>query len=523
VEAVAYYQLNDGPDLNNKEHRYGWRSFGDTYEDEWKLVARMMGPEIAIVDVGGGPGPLEASRMVKAKARWFHEPQKPVRNSIPLGNSLFHALALGMPRDYYQTVIDNLAGLINEARFNTSTLGWGSQGPETQTAPPVIPFKKGGAPDYWGYSRKISQAFLDEMEVRLAYAVNRGIRPQLTVFWGAFQEMFIDKEDGANTTFHDDAIKDYLSAYCERLKDHPAVNIELFNEINHGSHLHLIGRKNRAKFIDKWGKFIKDILPDVLLSVSGENIDHQGKEGGYRFAYHGEAVLDYWNVHVNRDKNPAVEGYPPWVRTCWHLNDQSFEFRAHNPGQGFGRNDEPIFLQTIKQHQEWPYGGSTRDWQMYGMSIFVALCAGVGTTIHNQGGFLGGYNKKRPNKPDPDFPKTEPIYKVAAFYQEITKTFPFAGCTPFNSGWKGSPVREQKGPFKSFCLAGQDDKEIIVAVLKPAGHLILDLGPKAYTIKAYEIDGDLISTGQVGPGGEVRYNLPTPAWKHGCILHLKEN
>jgi hypothetical protein len=525
IEGVSYYQLNDGPDPNNTGHRYGWRDLEDTYKDEWKLVARLMGPEIAVVDEAGPVSPVAAVRRVEAKHRWFHEPEKPVRNSIPLGNSLFHALG-GMPRDYYETVIDNLAGLVNDARFNISTLGWGKLGPETQTAPAVIPFKKGGAPDYWGYSRKVDPKFLDEMEVRLAYAVSRGIRPQLTVFWGAFQEMFIDKEAGSDTTFHNDAIEDFLRAVCQRLKDHPAVNVELFNEINHGSHLALIGRKNRAKFIDKWGRFIKEILPDVLLSVSGENIDHQGKEGGYNFAYHGEEVLDYWNVHVNRDKNPAVEGFPPWVRTCWHLNDQAFAFVAGgNRGQGFGRNDEPIFLQTEKQHKEWPYGGSSRDWQMYGMSIFVALCAGVGTTIHNQGGFFLGYNKKRPNRPDPDFPQTEPIYKVAAFYQKITKTFPFAGCTPFNSGWKGSPVRSLSGTgggsFKAFCLAGQDDKEIIVTVLKPEGNIGFALGAKSYRIDAYEVDGALISSGTVGPG-EVSWKLPKPQWKYGCILHLTQ-
>lgn len=522
LAAIVFYQLNDGPDASDKEHRFGWRRFGDTYQDEWKVVSRVMPPLIAQADQADQPDypdPVgEPSRKALAKQRWLHETQ-PTKDVIPLGNSLFHALALDMPRDHYSKVIDNLSGVVNEARFNMSTLGWGDGGPETQTAPAVISFKKGGAPDYWGYSREISPAFLDEMEWRLAYAVSRGVRPQLTIFWGAFQDMFLKSHSNTDVVFNENAIRNYLTALCNRLKDHPAVNLELMNEINHGSHLHAIGRKGRREFIVKWGDYIKRILPDHLLTVSGENIDKNGREGGYHFAYHNVSSLDYWSVHFDRSKRPAVEGFPPWCRSTWHLNEEPHSFRSTHAGKGYGRNDEPIFLQTKKQHQGWPYGGSTLDWQMYGVSIFETLCAGVATTIHNQSGFFLGYHKKK--DPNPDFPLSEPIYDVARFYQRIMKDFPVGGAVPFNSGWTGSPVRDTQGCFKAFSLAGGKKRDqIIITVLGPENaSLTLELLAKSYNITAYEITGEKISETTIGPGTS-KYKVPNPGWM-ACVLHLK--
>lgn len=561
ITAVSYYQLNDGPNRDEPKHRFGWRHIDDTYEDPWKVVADVMSPLIAEVD-GSGPAPeVEPSRKVLAKHRWLHESEKPVRNIIPLGQSLFHALALGMPREHYAAVIDNLAGVVNEARFNMSTLGWGSEGPETQTAPPVVSFKKGGDPGYWGYSRRIDPAFLDEMEWRLDHAVSRGVRPQLTLFWGAFQEMFIKREAGPDTTFHDDAMRDYLGAICDRLKDHPAINLELFNEISHGSHLHMLGRKGRKEFVKRWGGWIKQRLPDHLLSLSGENINKQGQmDDGYNFGYHDVRELDYWNVHFDRSKTPEVEGFAPWVRGTWHLNELAHEFRSHHPGGGYGRNDEPIFLQTKKQNREWPYRWSTLDWRMYGASMFIALCAGVATTIHNQGGFFLGYRKRRPSarmllaasgpryssmrewewfnsfyssmesrmfegsrmEPDPAFPTTEPLYKVARFYQSVMRDFPVAGAVPANSSWSGSPVATHPGTFKAFSLAGGKDREqILITVLGPVGgRLGLELGDRTYRLTAHEITGEQVHEADVGPRAHT-YTLPRTEWEHCCILHLK--
>lgn len=520
IEAIVFYQLNDGPDPNNPQHHFGWRHYGDTYLDEWKVISQVMPAEIAKVDPGTIPD-VHPSRQAQAKARWLHEPEKPKRNIIPLGNSLFYALGQGMPREQYSQVIDNFAGIIDEARFNMSTLGWGDEGPETQTAPPVIPFLKGSDPGFWGYSRRINPAFLDEMEWRLDYAVNRGVRPQLTVFWGGFQEMFIksvnEPANNHNVEFHEEAMEDYLGAICERLEDHPAVNVELFNEINHGAHLWMLGRKGRREFIKKWGRFIKDRLPDHLLTVSGENVDNDGKEGGYHFAYHDITELDYWNVHFDRSKKPAVEGFEPWVRSVWHLNEEAHRFRAQNPGQGYGRNDEPMFLQTQKQHQEWPYRWSTLDWKMYGVSIFVAFCAGVATTIHNQGGFFHGYRKKK--KPDPDFPLTEPIYGVARFYQKILDGFNLAGCTPYNSGWNDSPVRDMGNSFKAFSLVGKDKESILITVLNPSGQLKLDLD-SAYTAVVYEITGEEVYRDQL-PAGPSSMPLPRmPKFENCAVIRL---
>lgn len=563
IAAINFYGLNDGPFENEPKHHFGWRRWdpnlgaNEPPDAPWKVIAQVMPPEIAKVD-SDVPN-AQAARICEAKARWLREPENPVRNFIPLGNSLFYALGAGMPREHYSRVIDNLASVgIGEGRFSMSTLGWGENGPDSQQAPAVIPFIKGDNPGFWGYSRKINPTFLDEMEWRLDYAVRRGVRPQLTLFWGAFQQMFIDESNGPDTTFHEGAMRDYLQAICERLKDHPQVNVELFNEINHGDHLYMLGRAGRRQFIRKWGGFVKDRLPDNLLCVSGENVDKNGKEGGYNFAYHDVDELDYWNVHFDRSKKPAVEGFEPWVRSTWHLNELSHQFRQHNPGQGYGRNDEPMFLQTEAQNQEWPYRWSTLDWEMYGVSIFVTLCAGVGTTIHNQGGFFLGYSKKANSsalgwyldnfdvaeshkipssnkvregaflsatdpraarKMDPDFPLTEDIYKVTRFYRDVLDGFNLASCVPYNAEWTGSPVRELGDSFKAFSLVGKNGDNILITVLNPKGILKLDLAHK-YSVRVYEITGEDVMNGEL-PQGSIQMELPRmQKFKKCAILRL---
>jgi hypothetical protein len=457
---------------------------------------------------------FQAARRVVVRNRWLREPDKPSRNLLPLGQSLFYALG-GMSRLYYQTVIDNLAGKVNEARFNMSTLGWDDEGPDTQIAPAVVPFKMdGGFPNYWGYSNKVDPKFLDEMEVRLDYAVSRGVRPQLTLLWGGSQKMFVKSKNPP--AYHEEALRDFLRATCERLKDHPAVTLELYNEINHGDHLNFAGRKGRQDFVDEWGRFIKQILPDHLLSVSGENVDADGKEGGHFFAYNDQTVLDFWNTHFDRSQRPTSEGFPPWVRSAWHLNELYVPFRQKNPGQGYGRNDEPIFLQTREQHQDWPYGGATIDLRLYGTMLFVCLSAGVPPTIHNQSGFLCGYSTKNP--PDPNFPNKDPIYKVAKFYQEILTDFPIKGIAPKNAGWTGSPVRKYDQSFKAFSLVGGNNRRaIIIVVLEPKGSLMLDLdGP--YTFAVHEITGDVREIGTLEGNG--RLLLPTMNYKKCAIIRL---
>ncbi len=463
---------------------------------------------------------FQASRPVVVQNRWLREPERPARNMLPLGNSLFYALG-PMPRSHYERVIDNLAGKVSEARFNMSTLGWGV-GPETQTAPAVVPFKKdGGFPNYWGYSNRVDPKFLDRMEERLAYAVSRGVRPQLTLLWGASQEMFVARKDPP--TYHDAALKDFLRATCERLKDHPAVTLELYNEISHGSHLHFAGRKGRKEFIREYGGFIKKILPDHLLGVSGENIDGDGRECAedgrcHFFAYNDVEELDFWNTHFDRSKRPTQEGFPPWIRSSWHMSELYFPFRQGNPGKGYGRNDEPIFLQTKAEHKDWPYGGSSTDWRDYATMIFVSLSAGVPTTIHNQSGFFLGYSKKNP--PDPDFPLKDPIYKAAAFYQKLLSDFPISGIAPKNSGWTGSPVRDMGNCFKAFSLVGGKRNSIIVVALNPKGILQMNLdGP--YTFAVHEITGAVKATGRLeGSGGLL---LPKMNYPKCAIIRLDKD
>lgn len=451
---------------------------------------------------------FQASRAAVVVNRWLREPQEPARNTLPLSISLFYALALGLDRGYYETVINNLAGKVSEARFNMSTLGWGKEG--EQRAPAVIPWLPGDMLD--GYGNKVNPAFLDEMEHRLDYAVSRGVRPQLTLFWGGFQALFV-KHKGMKT-FHENAMKDYLRKTCERLKNHPAVNVELMNEINHGAHCHFLGLPGRKEFIQQWGTFIKGILPNHLLSVSDGG--NQPNDDGNYFYYHSVPVLDHWNVHFPRDE-VSVEGFPRWARGVWHLNGEFHAFHQKHPGKGYGRNDENMFLQTPADHAEWPYRQSTRDWKMYGSQIFVSLCAGAPTTIHNQSGFLLGQSKAQGNRPD--FPNTEPIFKVAKFYQDVTRDFPWQGMTPYNAGWGGSPVREFDNSFKAFSLVGQQWKSIIVTVLSPKGSLTMNLKDGKYKFTVYEITGETKKSGKMESG---KLQLPAMNYKKCAVIRFDE-
>ncbi len=148
--------------------------------------------------------------------------------------------------------------------------------------------------------------------------------------------------------------------------------------------------------------------------------------------------------------------------------------------------------------------------------IFVSLAAGVPTTIHNQGGFFLGYSKTK--DPDPTFPNTEPIYKVAKFYQEILNGFPIKGIAPKNAGWSGSPVRKYDHSFKAFSLVGgQKRRAIIIVVLEPKGTLTLDLdGPYSYTV--YEITGEIKERGALGGKGTLL--LPSMNYKKCAIIRL---
>jgi len=420
--------------------------------------------------------------------------------SLPLGISLFYGLSLGITRARFQTVIDELsAAQIRECRLSMSTFTWGNE----QGVPEVVPFEPGSVHD--GFSNEVSVPFLDEMEWRLDHAVSKGVRPQLTLLWGGFQPMFVE-----NRRLRENALGKYLRAVCERLRNHPAVTVELMNEIDHGHHLGFLTLDERKEFLKTWVSVCKEILPSALFSVSdGGHAPRGGGEGEPYFDYHDVAEIDYWNVHFPRDE-VAVEGIPRWCRGIWHLNGESHFFQSGHRGRGgYGRNDENMFLQTEEDRREWPYRNSTRDWRMYGLHIFVAAAAKAATTIHNQSGFFC-----RPGV------GSEPVMKVARCYAAVMKDFSLEGLASLNASWRDSPIESFDGPFKAFALTGgADRRDILVTVLNPReGTLTLDL-KRDYDARVYEITGEERKRERL-PAGKTVLRLPETDWPHGCVVRL---
>ncbi len=422
---------------------------------------------------------------------------------LPLGISLFYGLSLGISRDRFQTVIDELASAqIRQCRLNMSTFTWDNDA----GVPEVIPFTSGNL--YNGFSNEVSEAFLDEMEWRLDHAVSKGVRPQLTLLWGGFQPMFV--ENKGLKRLRENALGKYLRAVCERLRNHPAVTVELMNEIDHGHHLGFLTLDERKEFLKKWVSECKEIIPDALFSVSdGGHAPRGGGESDSYFDYHDVKEIDYWNVHFPRDE-VLSEGIPRWCRGIWHLNGEWHQFQAKHGGRGgYGRNDENMFLQTEADRLEWPYRNSTRDWRMYGLHIFVAATAKAATTIHNQSGFFC-----RPGL------GSEPIMSVARSYATVMKDFSYESLASFNSTWNDSPIEAFDGPFKAFALTGGPNRrDMLLTVLNPReGTLTLDLGRK-YEARVYEITGEERKHERL-PAGRTVFRLPPTEWPHGCVVRL---
>lgn len=423
--------------------------------------------------------------------------------ALPLGISLFYGLSLGIPRERFQTVVDELSSAsVRECRLSMSTFTWGNE----QGVPEVNPFKPGSVHE--GFSNEVSQEFLNEMDARLDYAVSRGVRPQLTLLWGGFQPMFV--ENRGLKRLRENALGKYLRAVCERLRNHPAVTVEIMNEIDHGHHLGFLTRDERKEFLKEWISFCKEIVRDTLFAVSdGGHPPRGGSEGDPYFDYHDVAELDYWNVHFPRDE-VAVEGIPRWCRGIWHLNGEWHFFQSGHGGRGgYGRNDENMFLQTEEDRRLWPYRNATLDWRMYGLHLYVAAMAKAASTIHNQSGFFC-----RPGV------GSEPIMKVARAYAAVMKDFSLDGLSSFNASWRDSPVEAFDGPFKAFALAGGPDRrDILITVLNPReGTLTLDL-KRDYEARVYEVTGEERKHERL-PAGKTPLKLPAMDWPHGAVVRL---
>lgn len=424
----------------------------------------------------------------------LYEPEND-RLYMPLSISLFYAPSLGIPRGRVTKTLDALAGKVQEARFSMSTFTWGND----QGEPEVIPFKPGDRHE--GYSNEISPAFLDELEWRARYAMKVGVRPQITLFWGGFQPMFRRGNDVDLP-----AMKSFVRATMERSKNLPGVKWEIMNEADHGHHLAYVGDARRKEIISEIIRFAKSINPEAHFGVSDGGRD--AGENELYFDYHRLEVLDDWKVHYPRDK-VEVRGIPRWCRGLWHLNGEGHEFAKHHNGKAYGQNDENIFLQTEAEHNQYPYGGSTRDWRMVVSSWYVAATARSCSTAHTQKGFFCREGAGE-----------DPAIKLGGpAYIDALKDFAHRGQASLNAGWPDSPITEFETCFKAFALAGGDNRRtMLFAVLDPKqGKLKLNLKRKyRYTVR--EITGEVKKTGELEGRTELR--LPPMNYPKAAVVRL---
>jgi hypothetical protein len=538
IDGVVYYQLNDGPDRNNQGNTYGWRHFEESWDGPWKVVAQKAPELIKEVDEIETPE-IQPSRPFVIHDAHLHEPDPPAKDFFPCSISLFYGLAMGISRQRFQNTIDGLAGKVQEARLNMSTFTWGNPLNE----PEVIPFLPGNLHE--GYSNKVNPAFLDEMEWRVDYMIARGVRPQLTLFWGGFQPMFRIGDD-----LRENDIRAFERAVMERGKNHPAMKYEWMNECDHGHHMAFLGYQRRKETLKKHISICKEVHPGAefgasdgghpprewytdrkagwIVTIDGKQVmvkpgtkeiikDSNGdplpvrenKEASY-YDYRMIREIDDWKVHFPRD-TIEVEGFPRWARGLWHLNGEFFHFREKHPGKGYGQNDENMFLQTPQDHAEWPYRGSTRDWKMCGLSAYIALTAKAAQTWHTQSGFFcrekAGFE-----------PITE---RVSVAYQKAIEGFAFRGMASFNTGWQNSPISDYQGPFKAFALVGGDNRRtMLFTVLNPKGKLVLNLG-RPYVAKIMEITGEVVQMRELEAGSGIDFPLPNMSvYPKGAVIRL---
>jgi len=424
-----------------------------------------------------------------------------------LGISLFYAPSV--PRAEYEDVIDELAGVgIEIARFSGSTFTWGNE----EGRPEVNPFLPGehpftpDDPEVGGFTNEPNPAFFDELESRLDYAAEHGIRVQYTLLWGGFQPMFI--RAGDPPALHRASLRRFVDYAAERLARHPEHTVEIINEADHPYHMAGFGRQGRIDALREIAGWIREAYPDALLSVSDGGREPES-EGAPYFDYHEIAELDYWNVHFPRDEVFA-EGIPRWARGVWHLYSDRNAFADAHEGRTYGRNDENMFLQTEADHERWPYRSSTRDWRMYGNMMWVSLAAGVGFTLHTQKGFFC-------------YPglTSDPIFEVVRAMRAITTDFPWQHARSFNASWVGSPVPSYDGPFKAFSLVAQDGTDVLIHVLNPAGTLTLELDHEGMHGVCYDsITGTVLSEFDP-PAGVSTLRLPDPMYEHAMTIRIR--
>jgi hypothetical protein len=431
------------------------------------------------------------------------------RKDFELGISLFYAISPDVSDADFSEVVSELAAMgIRQVRLAGSTYTWDNP-PKMRN---VIPFRSGtsyvhgdGIDAGVGVDPIADPAHLSKLSVRLKQLCSNGIRAQYTIFWGGMQPLFT--REGREVRW--ERVRPYLRDLARFFRAHPEHTIEIINEADHGHHLARLGQDGRAAFLHECARIIRTEHPHAILTASDGGRQPED-EGDPYFAYGPVKPLDYWNVHYPRD-TVAVDGIPRWARGPWHLYQDRGSWRSIHGSGGYGRSDENMFLTTDEEFQTWGYRGSTRDWQMYGLSLWVTTMAGAAFTLHTFKGFFCRPGLTR-----------DPIFRVVRGWNELTQDFAWHGATSYNAGWARSPVKSYDESFKVFSLvSGENGRDVLVTVLNPLGRIVLQMD-RPRTGGVYEITGEPLLGLNLHEGENV-VTLPTAAYPHACVLRLNES
>jgi hypothetical protein len=144
---------------------------------------------------------------------------------------------------------------------------------------------------------------------------------------------------------------------------------------------------------------------------------------------------------------------------------------------------------------------------MYALMLWNSLIAGVGPTIHDQGGFFC----------EPGL-TASPIFDVAQHAAEVTADFPWRGASTWNAGWPGSPILAFDRSFKVHALRAANGVDMLIIVMNPAGVLDLDLHAPS-SVVAIDCIEKVEYQPQFLSAGRGRFQLP-PSTEHFLILKV---
>ncbi|MBI5527884.1 MAG: DNRLRE domain-containing protein [Deltaproteobacteria bacterium] len=198
----------------------------------------------------------------------------------------------------------------------------------------------------------LNTALLDKLERLLRMMADKGIVAEVSPFLCA-----MDYSVGFN-----DALKSYIDAVAQRLKNHANAYFEVANEYNHGCYM---SGGLPEQFIRDAAARFSAAAPDMLVTVSGG--------GSLSPSFAGEGWMGIINFHLERNAT--------WWLNAWNV------FPQNNSWGKPQVNDEPTGSATQAEYDTWYkdyMGGLGRDpnadhfrWAMY-----IAAVSGGHFTFH---------------------------------------------------------------------------------------------------------------------------------------------